>query len=138
MTTVVAAIIESGGKVLIGRRAPHHPHPGKWEFPGGKVEPGETPEEALRRELEEELGIKAEIGPEVTRYEYSYPGRKPILLIFYAVSRLGGYMENRIFADLAWARKGELPSYDFLDGDVDFVKHLAEQSVSQTPGNQVP
>lgn len=62
MTVVVAAIIERGGLVLVCRRREDGAHPLKWEFPGGKVELGESPEDALRRELREELGIAAEIG----------------------------------------------------------------------------
>ena len=88
MTTVVAAVIERDGLVLIGQRKPTGQHPLRWEFPGGKVEPGEAPEAALARELDEELGIQARVGPEIMRYEYQYPGRPPILLIFYSVTRV--------------------------------------------------
>jgi mutator protein MutT len=66
--TVVAAVIQNSGKILIAQRKATRRHPGKWEFPGGKVEPGETPPAALRRELGEELGIDAEIGAEEARY----------------------------------------------------------------------
>src|SRR5580765_1239531 len=84
---VVAAIIERDGKVLICQRKAGQRHAGKWEFPGGKVEPGEEFSSALARELAEELGIAAEIGEEITRYEYAYAGSGPIQLIFYKVVR---------------------------------------------------
>ncbi len=125
MTHVVAAIIERADLVLIGRRTPSQAHPLKWEFPGGKVESGERPEEALRRELREELEIDAKVGPEVERYEFAYPGKKPILLIFHEVTTFTGEPRNRIFQEIAWVPLRQLPDYDFLEGDVDFVKRLA-------------
>ncbi|MFN7992567.1 MAG: NUDIX domain-containing protein [Bryobacteraceae bacterium] len=125
MTTVVAAIIERADRVLIGRRTPSQAHPLKWEFPGGKVEPGERPEEALRRELREELEIEAQIGPEVERYEFAYPGKKPILLVFFRVGSFAGEPRNLIFHEIAWVARQQLPEYDFLEGDVEFVKRLA-------------
>ena len=125
MTTVVAAVIERDGQVLIGRRQAGTRHALKWEFPGGKVEPGETPTDALRRELDEELNICAEIGPLITQYEYQYPGRPPIQLIFYSVLKFEGNLENRVFDEIRWENREHLPSYDFLEGDVDFVRVLA-------------
>lgn len=125
MTTVVAALVEREGRVLICQRKPSQPHPLKWEFPGGKVEPGESPEGALARELEEELGISAEIDYEVERYQFSYPGNSPILLIFYAVRVFSGEPCNRIFQQITWASYNDLSKLDFLEGDVDFVRRLA-------------
>jgi 8-oxo-dGTP diphosphatase len=125
MTVVVAAVVENEGQVLICRRRPDQVHPLKWEFPGGKVEPGETPVDALRRELEEELTIRAEIGGLIADYEYTYPGRAPIRLIFYSVSRFEDRPENRVFAEIRWEKRDRLPAYDFLEGDVDFVRTLA-------------
>ena len=75
MTTVVAAVIERDGRILICQRRRGQAHELKWEFPGGKLEPGESPEVALRRELREELAIDAAPETEITRYEYAYPGR---------------------------------------------------------------
>ena len=80
---VVAALIERDGMVLICQRKAGQRHAGKWEFPGGKVEPDEDFTTALERELFEELAIKATVGDEVARYQYTYPGRSPIQLIFY-------------------------------------------------------
>ena len=125
MTVVVAAIIERDGKVLICRRAEGHAHEGKWEFPGGKVEDGESLADALARELQEELAIEAYIGEEIVRYEYAYPGRKPILLVFFRVTEFQGDPRNMVFAQIAWESRGRLTEYDFLEGDVDFVRELA-------------
>ncbi len=83
MQAVTGAIITRGGRFLVCRRRADQAHPLKWEFAGGKVEPGEAPAAALRRELREELGVEAEVGPEFHRVAYQYPGREPILLIFF-------------------------------------------------------
>ena len=72
MTVVVAGVLERDGKILICRRRADQPHPLKWEFPGGKIEAGESPEFALMRELREELGIEATAGAELMRYEFAY------------------------------------------------------------------
>jgi 8-oxo-dGTP diphosphatase len=123
--TVVAAIILRARSALICQRRADQQHAGKWEFPGGKVEPGEEPAEALHRELREELGVSATIGAEVARYEYTYPDRDPILLVFYKVTEFLGEPENLIFAEVRWEQIGNLASYDFLEGDVEFVRSLS-------------
>src|ERR1700744_448505 len=86
VTEVAAGILERDGRILICRRRPDQAHALKWEFPGGKVEPGESPAQALIRELHEELGIQAETGAELMRYEFAYAGKKPILLIFIGIA----------------------------------------------------
>ena len=126
MLTVVAALIRRDGNILICQRAPGQNHAGKWEFPGGKVEAGETQDAALQRELREELKIEAEIGDEVERYQYAYPGKSSILLVFFQVERYAGEPENQVFARIEWANPKDLPSYDFLEGDIDFVRRLAD------------
>ena len=97
----------------------------KWEFPGGKVDPGEATEAGLIRELEEELGIRVRIESEITRYQYQYPGKVPILLIFYRVLTFEGEPVNLAFEQIAWASREALPEYDFLEGDVEFIRTLA-------------
>ncbi len=128
MTTVVAAVIKRDRKILICQRSASGPHPLKWEFPGGKVEQDEREEQALRRELQEELAIEAEIGKEITRYHFTYPGKKPILLIFYEVNNFTGESENRVFESIAWADPESLTTFEFLEGDIDFVRTLTEQA----------
>jgi 8-oxo-dGTP diphosphatase len=126
---VVAAVIERDGMVLIGQRRANDRHGLKWEFPGGKVERNETPRVALKRELREELGIEAGIGPEIARYEFKYAERTAILLIFHSVTSFEGEVQNLCFEQLQWETRERLPGYDFLDGDTDFVKRLARGTV---------
>ena len=122
MLQVVAAILERDGKVLIGQRTAAQSHPLKWEFPGGKVEPGEKPEQALARELEEELAIHNAHAREIQRYLYTYPGKRPVELIFLRVTSFEGEPQNLIFHDLRWAAPTHLPTYDFLEGDLPFIQ----------------
>ncbi len=122
---VVAGVIERDGMVLVGQRRAGDRFQYKWEFPGGKIEPDEDPKEALARELREELGIEAEIGEEMARYEHQYPGKTAILLIFLRVPAFTGVPENHVFESIQWVDREQLPGMDFLDGDVDFVRRLA-------------
>jgi 8-oxo-dGTP diphosphatase len=125
MKRVVAALILKNGEVLVCQRTRHQSMPLKWEFPGGKIEDGEQPRDALRRELDEELGIEAQIGDEVARIRHEYKNGGAVELRFYVVSEYAGEMENRIFRDMQWAKRSDLPSYDFLEADLELVKDLA-------------
>lgn len=125
MKQVVAALILKNGEVLVCQRTRHQSMPLKWEFPGGKIEDGEQPRDALRRELEEELGIDANIGEEVARIRHDYKNGGAVELRFYVVNEYTGEMENRIFKDVRWAKRSELPKYDFLEADLELVKDLA-------------
>ena len=122
MVQVVAAIIERDGRILIGQRQPEQSHPLKWEFPGGKLEPGESPQQALTRELEEELAIRDARGPEIIRYEFTYPGKKPIMLIFFRVSEYEGEPQNLIYREMRWEPRAKLPEFDFVEGDREFIR----------------
>ena len=122
---VVAGVIEREGKILVGQRRAGDRFQYKWEFPGGKVEPDEDPKQALARELHEELGIEAVIGEEFARYEHLDPCKTPMLLMFYRVSAFTGEPANHVFESIRWEERQKLPEYDFLDGDVDFVRRLA-------------
>jgi 8-oxo-dGTP diphosphatase len=126
MTTVVAALIERDGRILIAQRKRTGQHPLKWEFPGGKVEPGEAPEAALVRELEEELAIRARVDREIMRYEYQYAGQWPILLIFYRVTEFAGEPNNLDFEQIEWTARAGLGDYDFLEGDAEFVTRYVQ------------
>lgn len=127
MKLVVAAlIVRDDGSILICQRTKHQPLPLKWEFPGGKIEQGEHPVAALKRELDEELGIDAVIGDELTRIRHTYQNGSSIELRFFVVREFTGELDNRIFRDVRWAPPAELPSYDFLDADVGLVRDLAE------------
>ena len=129
MKRVVAALIVQDGKILVCQRTRHQVMPLKWEFPGGKVEAGEQPRDALHRELDEELGIDASIGEEVARIEHTYKSGNSVELRFFAVHEFKGELENRIFRDMQWADRKSLPSYDFLEADLGLVKELANGKV---------
>ena len=122
---VTAAILVRDGKVLICQRTKYQPLPLKWEFPGGKIEPGEDPRGALRRELEEELGIDAQIGREVTRLTHTYRNGGAVELHFYLVQEYEGELENRIFKDVRWVGRDEIATFDFLDADLPLVRDVA-------------
>jgi len=137
MVHVVAAIIEREGRILICRRTKTQSHALKWEFPGGKVEPGESPEQALARELEEELGVRQASGKEITRYEFCYPQKNPILLIFFRVTHFEGEPANLIFDEMRWEAPAQLTGFDFVEGDLRFIRELAGYTGSYAPSNQI-
>lgn len=125
MKRVVAGLILKEDKILACQRTRHQVMPLKWEFPGGKIEEGEQPRRALRRELEEELGIDAVIGDEVARIVHEYPGGGAVELRFYVVSSYRGEIENRIFRDVQWVERSQLTDLDFLEADLTLVRDLA-------------
>ena len=125
MTRVVAAIMVRGKEILICQRTRHQSMPLKWEFPGGKIELGEQPRDALRRELLEELGIEAMVGDEVARIEHCYESGATVELRFFVVREFQREIENRIFNDVRWVAREELPRYDFLEADAPIVRDLA-------------
>jgi 8-oxo-dGTP diphosphatase len=125
MLQVVAGIIEREGRILVCRRKAQQTHALKWEFPGGKVERNETLPQALERELAEELGIHSVTSEEITRYEYTYPGKHPIRLIFFRVMEFEGEPQNLIFEDMQWTPRENLASFDFVEGDMRFLKGIA-------------
>ncbi len=126
MKQVVAALIVREDCLLICQRTRHQSMPLKWEFPGGKIETGEQPRDALRRELDEELGIDARIGDEVANIKHRYPNGGALQLRFFVVREFAGEIDNRIFRDVRWARRSDLPAYDFLDADLKLVNDIAQ------------
>ena len=122
---VSAGIIHRAGQILVGQRRRNDRHALKWEFPGGKVEYGESPQEALVRELREELQIDAEVGTELARYEHEYPSGSRVHLLFFVVPAFSGEPMGRVFEQICWTHLSSLPELDFLDGDLDFVRRLA-------------
>jgi 8-oxo-dGTP diphosphatase len=125
MKRVVAALILNNTGILACQRTRHQPMPLKWEFPGGKIEEGEQPRDALRRELDEELGIQATIGNEVARIQHEYASGAVIELRFFEVREYAGELENRIFREIRWVKREELLALDFLEADLGLVKDLA-------------
>jgi 8-oxo-dGTP diphosphatase len=129
MKRVVAAVIFNDGKVLVCQRTRHQTMPLKWEFPGGKIEEGEQPRDALRRELDEELGIEATIGEEVSRLRHKYPGGGSVELRFFVVHEYQGNIENKIFRDVRWSSRSELSKYDFLEADLTLVRDITDGKI---------
>lgn len=127
---MVAGLILRGAhperEVLICQRSAEKPMGLKWEFPGGKVEPGESPEEALARELNEELGISAQIGPEVTAIRHNYRNGGAIHIQFFTVESFTGELRNMVFQDMQWSTLERLPEYDFLAADLTLIRELAD------------
>jgi 8-oxo-dGTP diphosphatase len=114
---VVAAVVRRGDALLVTRRPDLPGRPGQWEFPGGKVEPGEGEPEALARELREELGCAVEVGRLLLRHAHRYPDLE-VELAFYACAMAPDARPAPIgVAELAWARIGTLAAYDFLEAD---------------------
>ena len=127
---VVAAVIVRDGKILIGQRPRGEWGALEWEFPGGKLEPGEDSPAALKRELKEELDIEAVIGDELERYEHDYIGFARVRLIFHVVTGFVGEARNLAFEQIEWAEPVRLPAYAFLAGDRRFVDALARGDYS--------
>jgi 8-oxo-dGTP diphosphatase len=138
-TIVVAAVIRDvHGKVLLTRRPEGAHMGGLWEFPGGKVEPGESPTAALGRELGEELGLVAEIGEPLTFAVHEEPGMR-ILLLFYAAVVVSGRPEALEGQEIAWVAAADLDSYPTPPADRGLVRRLMDGSrVDRGPGRGLP
>jgi 8-oxo-dGTP diphosphatase len=125
MRIVVAALIEREGALLVGQRRRGDRLALKWEFPGGKVRAEESLEQALARELQEELGVAATIGPEIYRTRHRYSGiSHELLLIFFSAS-IEAEPQNLVFEQICWVQREHLDSYDFLPADRELVARLA-------------
>lgn len=125
MRVVVAALIERDGHLLVGQRRRGSNFALKWEFPGGKVRPEETLPQALARELREELGVGATIGPEIYRTQHRYNEMSHELLLIFFSARIDGQPENLAFEQVAWVERSQLGNYDFLPADRELVARLA-------------
>jgi 8-oxo-dGTP diphosphatase len=127
---VVAALILRGDaperEVFICQRRPDQPMGLKWEFPGGKIEPGETSEQALARELSEELGITATIGRRITTIRHTYRNGGAIEIEFFTITGYEGELVNHIFQQMQWSPVTRLPEYDFLAADLTLIRDLAD------------
>jgi 8-oxo-dGTP diphosphatase len=129
MKRVTAAIIEKNGKILIAQRKLGSSLGGKWEFPGGKIESEETPEQCLRRELKEELGIEAIIGPFFCTSTLEYK-HMSIELLVYKATHVSGEIVVYDHESIKWVSKDELINYDFVDADRPVVDKLMHSQVS--------
>jgi mutator mutT protein len=122
---VTAAVIEKDGKILIAQRRKGSTLGGRWEFPGGKIEPGETAEACLKRELKEEFDIESEIGKFITASRFRYC-MVPIELLAYRVKHLSGEFKVTEHEEIRWVSPSELSSYDFMPADIPIVKLLTK------------
>ncbi len=125
MITVTAAVIEKKGRILAARRKPGSHLAGCWEFPGGKLEPDETEQECLTRELREEFGIDSLVGEFLGESIYDY-GSKIIRLRGYRVRHLGGTFQCRDHDQIVWLPAEELPSLHWAPADIPLMKELVE------------
>ena len=123
MKIVTAAIIKKGDKYLITQRAIDDKLPLKWEFPGGKVEKGETPEECLKREIKEELNLNIKIGARVATNRYMYDSGE-IMLLAYSAEIVGGSMKLMIHNDAKWVGADELKHFDFCPADINILERI--------------
>lgn len=128
---VVAALILRDSKILVCQRRRDDSHALEWEFPGGKVEAGEKPQDALLRELREELGIEAKIGRELFRTRHRYREfRSELELIFFQANiDRSVSLQNLVFEGFEWAEAASLPQYNFLQADEEFVALLASNAI---------
>ena len=126
VVTVTAAVIEKNGKVLIAKRKAGMRLGGLWEFPGGKMEPEEDPRECLRRELQEEFGIDAEIGDLLVSHIHEY-SHGTITLLSYRARHLDGIFDLRDHEEVAWVEPNEFGKFDFAPADLPTIQFITEQ-----------
>lgn len=125
MQIVTAAIIEKDGKILIARRKRGDHLENKWEFPGGKIEPNETPEACLKRELHEEFGISAEVGEFIGSSRFTYRHASIELLAYLAYCPSDEFTV-KAHEEIRWVPPEELDRYDFSEADRPIVRKLLE------------
>jgi 8-oxo-dGTP diphosphatase len=131
MKEVAVGILVRNQTVLAGQRRRSVRYPLKWEFPGGKLEPGETPEQALIRELREELSIEARPGQLLLRQEWDY-GDLSYRVHYFLISSFKGEPVNNTFERLAWLAPSELLNMDILEGNREAVQRLVEMMTGGT------
>jgi 8-oxo-dGTP diphosphatase len=125
---VVAAVIRSGESILVTRRKDDAERGGQWEFPGGKVEPGELEPAALEREIREELGCAVQVGELIARHVHRYPDLE-VELAFYACRLPAGAEPSAVgVAAMEWAPRGALSRYDFCEADLPVLPLIANAS----------
>jgi 8-oxo-dGTP diphosphatase len=127
--TVTAAILVHEGKILIAKRGPRDHLAHKWEFPGGKIEPGETPEACLKREMQEEFQIEIVVGECLGESLYPYH-HGAIRLLAYRTFWHSGELHPEVHAEYAWAAVEQLPYFDFSPADIPFVEMLMRGEIA--------
>jgi 8-oxo-dGTP diphosphatase len=124
---VVAALVREGGRVLVSRRRPDQAMPNLWEFPGGKVEPGEAPTAALSREVREELGCDIDVGRIHEVVFHAYADFDLYMLVYEAVVSAGEPRALEV-AEVAWVEASRLPTLELLPADYPLARRLAASS----------
>lgn len=127
---VVAAVILRDDRVLAARRSEDMSLPNRWEFPGGKVEAGESPSSALVRELREEIGCTVEVGSAIETTRHAYPFATISLATFYASVVIGEPKPSE-HAELRWCTADELSSLDWAPADLPTVKNVVQQLIAR-------
>lgn len=127
VTQVTAAIIRKNGRILICQRSESGNLPLLWEFPGGKLEDGETLEECLIRECKEELDVDIQITNLFAKTEYQYPKRR-IALTFFKAEIVKGEIKLRVHNAVKWVYPEELINYKFCPADVEVAKELSHEN----------
>ena len=123
---VVAGLILKNNKLLICQRPNFKDHPLKWEFPGGKIKNDETNEEALIREINEELSINIINYEELISYNFFYKDlNKKVFIYFYLVNNFTGKVLNNFHKELKWIEIKDIREYDFLEGDLKIIDHIS-------------
>ena len=123
---VVAGLILQNNKLLICQRPNFKDHPLKWEFPGGKIKNDETNEEALIREINEELSINIINCEELISYNFDYKDlNKKVFIYFYLVNNFSGKVLNNFHKELKWIEIKDIREYDFLEGDLKIIDHIS-------------
>ncbi len=125
--SVVAAVIEQDGQFLVTRRLPGVHLGGMWEFPGGKIDPAEEHDTALRRELREELGVEVAVGELLHQTTHAYPERT-VALFFYRCA-LRGVPHPQLGQDMRWVKRQELPQLGFPPADAELIDRLVKSDV---------
>jgi len=123
MKQVTAAVIEREGRILLAQRKAGDTLGGKWEFPGGKLEPGETPQVCLKRELMEEFGVETEIGAFVCSSKFEYK-HLPVELLVYRARHLAGEFKLNDHDRIEWVKPEDLLNYDLSSADIPVVGYL--------------
>jgi 8-oxo-dGTP diphosphatase len=126
---VVAALIWQDGRLLLSRRRVDQDMPHLWEFPGGKVEAGESPEDALAREVTEELGCQVQVGRIDDVVFHAYPTFDLYMLV-YACRLVSGTPSAVAVAEIAWIQPGDLPGMDLLPADLPLARRLASEAAA--------
>jgi 8-oxo-dGTP diphosphatase len=128
MRKVVAAIFRQGDRVFIAKRHTHGSLPGKWEFPGGKLEAGETPEQGLKREIREEFGIPIKVAGFYAESIFEHQGER-MELLGYLAKMLREDITLNVHTEGKWVKIKELPAYDFPPADRIFVEKLLSEKI---------